>query len=70
MYRLRPVMPFTTTNALYLLFVTVTIVLLHVAGRLVHRRLVKRLTVLDDLPDLGKPVRPKVEGCAVICGGR
>lgn len=40
-------------------------------GNLVHRRLVARLTIIDDLPQLGKTTTgaSKVQGCAVICGG-
>ncbi|KAG8987546.1 hypothetical protein FRB90_003293, partial [Tulasnella sp. 427] len=40
-------------------------------GNFVHRRLVAKLTIIDDLPQLGKPTSGgnKVQGCAVICGG-
>ncbi|KAG8891881.1 hypothetical protein FRC00_012966, partial [Tulasnella sp. 408] len=40
-------------------------------SNLVHRRLVARLTIIDDLPQLGKATSgsTKVQGCAVVCGG-
>ncbi|KAG8945043.1 hypothetical protein FRC03_001829 [Tulasnella sp. 419] len=40
-----------------------------VLGRLLHRRLRRQLTILDDLPNLGTTQPNKILGCAVVCGG-
>ena len=43
-----------------------------VAGHILRLYLLRKLTVVDDLPELGSPriEKKRLKGAAVICGGR
>ena len=47
-------------------------ILWRVSGTLLRRLLIRKLTVVEDLKNLGQPRLPgqRIKGSAVVCGGR